>query len=438
MKDDATLLADYARRRDEAAFAELVHRHVNFVYAAALRQVNGDAHLAQDVTQAVFTDLARKARTLAGHRVLAGWLFTSARYAAAKLVRTEQRRRTRERAAQLMDAEPDSAAAADWERLRPVLDAALADLNDGDRAAILLRYLQGLDYAAVGERLALTDNAARMRTERALERLRERFARRGITSTTAALAVALAGESALAAPAGLAATVTGTALAAAPAGGALIFMGLTKLQLGAASAVVLAGAGVGFLQEQTNRQLRAGLAAEDAATRAQIVQQRAENARLATAAQEAARLEVSEAEWARLRESAATLQDQLQRDARQAAQREAAASQRAVREAVPLSQLDRMPQATVRRPPTYPFAMREAKVAGSVVAEFVIDAEGNVRDAKVVRSTAREFEVPTLDALAQWKFTPGTKGGRAVNTRVTQMFQYQADDTPAPEAPSWF
>jgi RNA polymerase sigma factor (sigma-70 family) len=439
MKDDATLLADYARQRDEAAFAELVRRHVNFVYAAARRQVNGDAHLAQDVTQAVFTDLARKARALAGRPALAGWLFTSTRFAAAKVVRAEQRRRIREQAAQLMDAATDSAAPADWERLRPVLDAALEDLKEGDRAAILLRYLQGLDYAQVGERLALTDNAARMRTERALERLREQFARRGITSTTAALAVALAGESALAAPAGLAATVTGTALAAAPVGGALVFMGLTKLQLNAMSAVVLAGASIGYMQEHTNHQLRAGLAAEPAVvTRAQIGQLRAENDRLAAAAQEAARLEVSDAEWARLRESAAALQDKLQRDAYQAAQQQAAANQRAAREAVPLDQLDHMPQRTLGGAPAYPYAMRQAKVAGSVVVEFVIDSQGNVANPKIVRSSAPDFEAPTLAALAQWKFAPGAKGGRAVNTRVTQMFQYQPDDTPLPEPAKWF
>src|SRR6188474_2114112 len=115
MKDDATLLADYARRRDEAAFAELVRRHVNFVYAAALRQLNDDAHLAQDVTQVVFVDLARKARTLAGHRVLAGWLFTSTRYAAAKGVRTEQRRRVRELEAHTMQENHDAGEnALDW------------------------------------------------------------------------------------------------------------------------------------------------------------------------------------------------------------------------------------------------------------------------------------------------------------------------------------
>ena len=96
MNDDCDLLRRYARQRDEAAFAELVRRHVDLVYSAALRQVNGDAHLAQDATQLVFRDLARKAGALVSHRVLAGWLFTSTRFAVAKLVRSEQRRRTRE------------------------------------------------------------------------------------------------------------------------------------------------------------------------------------------------------------------------------------------------------------------------------------------------------------------------------------------------------
>src|SRR5882757_3901246 len=102
MKDDAALLTGYVQNRSESDFAELVRRHLNLVYSAALRQVNGDIHLAQDVTQLVFTDLARKAAALAGHRVLAGWLFTSTRFAADKLVRGEQRRRNREQEAQLM------------------------------------------------------------------------------------------------------------------------------------------------------------------------------------------------------------------------------------------------------------------------------------------------------------------------------------------------
>jgi RNA polymerase sigma factor (sigma-70 family) len=121
MKDDAELLRHYARDRSDEAFAELVRRHLNLVYSAALRQVNGDTHLAADVTQLVFVDLARKARGLTGHRVLAGWLFTSTRFAASKLVRSEQRRRRREHASDSMHDHETSRSEA-WEGIGPVLD----------------------------------------------------------------------------------------------------------------------------------------------------------------------------------------------------------------------------------------------------------------------------------------------------------------------------
>src|SRR5215510_1433592 len=102
MRCDGDMLRDYAQRRSEEAFAELVRRHVDLVYSAALRQLNGDVHLAQDVTQTVFSDLARKAGSLSDRRDLAGWLYTSTHFAAAKAVRTEQRRHTREQEAHAM------------------------------------------------------------------------------------------------------------------------------------------------------------------------------------------------------------------------------------------------------------------------------------------------------------------------------------------------
>src|SRR5262245_22133698 len=100
MTPDSELLRQYSEKHSEEAFAELVRRHLDLVYSAALRQVNGDTHLAQDVAQTVFTDLARKARPLSRHPVLTGWLYTSSRFAAAKLVRTENRRRAREEKAE--------------------------------------------------------------------------------------------------------------------------------------------------------------------------------------------------------------------------------------------------------------------------------------------------------------------------------------------------
>src|SRR4051812_30163799 len=240
MNDDADLLRRYAEEGSEDAFAELVRRHVNLVYSVALRQVNGDAHLAADATQVVFTDLARKAATLTGHHVLAGWLFTSARFAAAKLVRGEQRRHAREQEAQLMQElfRDDPTAQLEWERVRPVLNDVIGELGETDREAILLRFFEGRDFASVGAKLRLTDNAARMRVDRALDKLRGLLERRGVSSTTAALATVLGNQAVIAAPVGLAATITGASLAGglagATAGGAVVagtFMTITKLQV---------------------------------------------------------------------------------------------------------------------------------------------------------------------------------------------------------------
>src|SRR5579862_5116237 len=149
MTPDVELLRDYARTKSEEAFAELVRRHVNLVYSAALRQMNGDAHLAQDVAQTVFADLARKAGPLARRESVTGWIYTSTRFAAMKMARTENRRRQREdkflrEAIHASEAgRPASAGCApDWEKVRPVLDEAMHELTESDREAVLLRYFE--------------------------------------------------------------------------------------------------------------------------------------------------------------------------------------------------------------------------------------------------------------------------------------------------------
>jgi RNA polymerase sigma factor (sigma-70 family) len=257
MTPDPELLREFARTNSEDAFAELVKRHVNLVHSAALRQVNGDALLAQDVAQTVFTDLARKAGTLARRENLTGWLYTSAHFAAAKIVRGENRRRDRE---EKFMREPTSETApdAEWEKLRPTLDDAMHELKETDREAVLLRYFENRQFAEVGAKLGLNENAARMRVERALEKLRAIFEKRGITTATA-LASAISANAVQIAPANLAATLTTISIATAGTGSftLLKIMTATKLKL-AFSALIVAGAATAIvIQNQAQEKLRA-------------------------------------------------------------------------------------------------------------------------------------------------------------------------------------
>jgi RNA polymerase sigma factor (sigma-70 family) len=285
--EDSDLLQRFVAHRDEAAFAELVRRYLNLVYFAALRQVGGDAHRAEDVAQNVFTLLARKAESLTRHQTLAGWLHTTARFAASEALRTERRRLAREQEAHTMRAlSNDPAAQAEWERLRPIIDEALNELGDADREAVLLRFFADQPLAAIGAKLHVSENAARMRVDRALQKLHALLAQRGVTSTAAALAAVLANQAAAVAPAGLAASVTSAALAlAGTAGGgatAMAFMSASKIIAGLAG-LVAAAAAVGLvLQYRANTQLRERLEFQDRQG-AELARMRVENERLANA-----------------------------------------------------------------------------------------------------------------------------------------------------------
>jgi RNA polymerase sigma factor (sigma-70 family) len=256
MTPDSELLRHFARTNSEDTFAELVKRHVNLVYSAALRQVGGDAHLAKDVAQTVFTDLARKASALSRRHHLSGWLYTSTHFAAAKMTRSETRRRDREE--QFMrEPNTESAPAAEWEHLRPLLDDVMHELKEADRNAILLRYFENRPFAEVGAKLGLNENAARMRVERALEKLRAIFAKRGVV-TTSALVAAISANAVELAPANLAATLTVSAVTSAGAGTFTLMKILTatKLKLGLATLVVAGGTTVIALQQQGQGKLR--------------------------------------------------------------------------------------------------------------------------------------------------------------------------------------
>jgi len=262
MTDDSELLRRYAADASQAAFTELVQRHVGLVFHAARRQLGGDAHRAQDVAQVVFATLARKAGALAGRPSLAGWLYTSTRYAAVQSIRAEARRAAREQEAQRLNAIDAPGVEGDWRRLEPFLDEALAALTEADREAVLLRYFESCPLADIGARLGLSPDAARMRIDRALERMRRLLGRRGVTSGAAALAAALEAHAAAGIPAGLAASVSAAALAmpAAAVTGAIL-MSTTKITLGVMGALLAVGAAGLAWQQQRIRHLRAAAAA---------------------------------------------------------------------------------------------------------------------------------------------------------------------------------
>ena len=216
--DDADLLGRYAVGRDEQAFDALVRRHVDGVYSSALRRVGGDTHLAEDVAQHVFAALAHDAKSLCRHPALTGWLYTATRFAAANVVRSERRRKAKEEKVYAMhnvSIGTTGAPEADWSTVGPILDKVLDHLGERDRTAVILRFMVHRTFAEIGSALQLSEDAARMRIDRALDRLREALARRGIMSSSAALAVVLTGNCVLGAPAGLASAVISNAVSSA-------------------------------------------------------------------------------------------------------------------------------------------------------------------------------------------------------------------------------
>ena len=250
MNDDTELLRRYAEEGSEAAFTELVHRYVDLVYGAALRRTGGDPHRAADVAQQVFTALARRAQKHPPHAVLGAWLHIATRNAALNLIISDQRRRARDFEAGALDLPSTSGEARlDWDLLRPVLDAAIDELPEPDRTAVILRFLERKAFAEIGCALQVTEDAARMRTDRALDKLRLALTRRGISSTAAALGTITSSQSAISAPAGLAATLSSQALAAANAGmlATIISLMNTKIIIASAlTALVVFGAGAYF------------------------------------------------------------------------------------------------------------------------------------------------------------------------------------------------
>jgi uncharacterized protein (TIGR03435 family) len=240
--DDHDLLAQYARENSQTAFTSLVSRYLNLVYSVALRKT-GDAGAAEEIAQAVFVILAKKAGGMSRRIVLSGWLYHTTRLTSANYVRSEIRRQKREQEAfmQIEDAET-------WRNIAPVLEDAMAKLGAKDRDAVVLRFFENKSLREVGLAMGASEDAAKMRVNRALAQLRKIFGKRGLTLSGAAIASAVAAHSVQAAPVALAKTISTVAVAqgAAASGstlalvkGALKIMAWTKMQTAVVTVVVV-------------------------------------------------------------------------------------------------------------------------------------------------------------------------------------------------------
>lgn len=311
---DAELLREYASGNSEAAFGEIVRRYADTVHSAALRQV-GNEEQARDVAQSVFVDLARKAAALRPNTLLIGWLYRGVRLAALEQVRKEQRRQQRERQAMdLHDPAPETAN--DWNIVRPVLDEAIGNLGEEDRDALLLRFFRNESLASVGATLGISEDAAQKRVSRALGKLREFLAGRGISTTAAALSAALTANAVQAAPAGFATSMTASALAKAAVATSSMAPTLKLISLAnmktALLILALAGvvAGLTLKRAATQRELRAAriLAQQLAAEKDAL---RAANEQLAIQTNDLERLRNDMHEVLRLRNEVSQLRRQL-------------------------------------------------------------------------------------------------------------------------------
>jgi uncharacterized protein (TIGR03435 family) len=251
--DDWQLLRDYATRNSEEAFRALVDRYAGLVYHAALRQA-GNPHTAEEVTQAVFIALAQKADRIPRGAILSGWLFLATRFAFSNLAREQIRRQRREQEAVMMETilRPDDTASV-WEQIVPHLNDALDKLPRKDREAVLVRFFQDKSHRELARTLDVSEDAAKVRVSRALEKLRLILARQGYAVPSAVLLATISAHGAQAAPAGLTASVASVAVAKGTAGttstltiakGVLKIMAWTKMKSAIViAAVALAGAG---------------------------------------------------------------------------------------------------------------------------------------------------------------------------------------------------
>jgi RNA polymerase sigma factor (sigma-70 family) len=283
MIENRQLLAEYVEKGSEEAFRELVRRYINLVYSTALRLVGGDRQLAEDAAQTVFMHLARNAARLPREVMLGGWLHRDTCHVASNLKRGERRRQAREKQVVFMESMPDHTQA-NLALVAPILDEAINVLSDEDRTAVLLRFFEQLDFRAVGAALGSTEDAARMRVARAVEKLHGILTNRGVALSATALAAGLTGEAVTAAPSGLAACVAAAALGATgalsgTAATTIKVITMTKIKAGILAGVIAGSAAIPIWVQHQNE---AKAQEENRALREQVQKLAGDNERLSS------------------------------------------------------------------------------------------------------------------------------------------------------------
>jgi RNA polymerase sigma factor (sigma-70 family) len=312
---DHELLTVFARTGAESAFATLVQRHINLVYSAALR-FTGDDTLAADITQAVFILLARKAGGISAKIILTGWLYQTARLMAANALKQKIRRQNREQEAFMQSTLTHNEMDEAWKQIAPVLDDAMGALGETDRNAVLLRYFESKPLAEVGTALGVSEDAARVRVNRALEKLRGLMTRKGVTLGATAIAGAVTAKAVTAAPVTLASTITTAALTGTTL--TLTTIAMTTFQKIAVTAALTLTVGAGFFEAKQAHDVQGeltGLQAQQAPQQEQIQQLQSDLAdasnTIAGLKEEFARNQKDNTELLRLRGEVGVLQSQL-------------------------------------------------------------------------------------------------------------------------------
>ncbi|MEO7300312.1 MAG: sigma-70 family RNA polymerase sigma factor [Verrucomicrobiota bacterium] len=314
------LVREFAASQSEPAFAALVQRHIGLVHSAAMRQV-GDAHLAEEIAQAVFIILARKATSLGPETILAAWLYRTTRYAAADALRTQRRRQAREQEAHMQSilTQPD---ADTWAQLAPLLDDAMAQLGETDRAALVLRFLENKTVPEIAGEMRVAEAAAQKRVTRALEKLRAIFVKQGVTLSAVALGGTIAANSVQAVPATLAATISAATMKGAAVAisvttlvnGTIKTISMTTLQKTLVAATLVVAVGTGIYEAKQAAAMRAEvktLQAQRAGPNQQLQNERDKATRqLAALRNENESLKRNQSELLRLRGEVARLRNE--------------------------------------------------------------------------------------------------------------------------------